>query len=161
MRAQPWRLVAAAMLAAMAGPGLACAEADGPDCYAVRGVAAGDVLNIRAEPSAAAAKVGEIPPDGRGIRNLGCQGEPTFEQWQSMSKAERERAGRQRWCKVRYRGVDGWVAGRYLAEDSASAAPDAVGDGPGTRMPEESGGCGGSPAPSAGSTPGESPRERQ
>jgi len=37
-------------LAAGLGSAAASAEADGPDFYAVHGVAHGDVLNIRAEP---------------------------------------------------------------------------------------------------------------
>ena len=100
------------------GAGRAFATADGPDYYAVTGVAADDVLNIRAEPSPTGAKVGEIPHDGRGIENLGCQGGPTFAEWQKMTKAERERAGRKRWCRVRYQGVEGWVAGWFLTENS-------------------------------------------
>lgn len=127
MRALRSRLLAAAILAAIAGPGSAYGEADGPDYYAVSGVAGGDVLNIRARPSANAAKIGEIPHDGRGIQNLGCQGGPTFAEWQTMSKSEREQAGRQRWCKIRYRGVDGWVAGRFLTEDS-NPSPEPEGD---------------------------------
>jgi uncharacterized protein YraI len=93
------------------------ATADGPDYYAVTGIAADDVLNIRAAPSARAARIGRIPHDGRGLRNLGCLGGPTFAQWEKMSEAERERAARQRWCRVRYQGVEGWVAGWFLTED--------------------------------------------
>ena len=43
-------------------PATAEAEADGPDFYRVTGVAADDVLNIRAEPSPHATHVGSIPP---------------------------------------------------------------------------------------------------
>lgn len=50
------------------------AEADGPDHYRVIGVAANDVLNLRAAPNPKAAKVGVIPPKANCIRNLGCQG---------------------------------------------------------------------------------------
>ena len=114
-RARPLALVIAALLVE-SDP--ARTEAGGPDFYAVAGVAADDVLNIRASPSASGAKVGEIPPDGRHIRNLGCQGGPTFAEWQSMSEAEREQAARRRWCKISYEGVEGWVAARYLVEDS-------------------------------------------
>jgi hypothetical protein len=96
----------------------ATAGADGgPDYYAVTGVADDGVLNIRAEPSAGSRKIGEIPHDARGIRNLGCKGVPSFAEWLKMSEAERKRAGRDRWCRVRYRGIAGWVAGRYLRED--------------------------------------------
>jgi uncharacterized protein YraI len=94
------------------------ADADGPDFYAVRGVAQGDVLNIRAEPGPHAHKVGEIPPDGTCIRNLGCKGGLTFREFTELSPAEKERRQREnpRWCRIEYRGVTGWVAGRYLAE---------------------------------------------
>lgn len=89
------------------GPRDALATADGPEYYAVTGVAADDVLNIRAEPSPNGEKVGEIPYDGRGLQNLGCTGGPTFAEWQKMSETERERARRQRWCRIRYGGVEG------------------------------------------------------
>lgn len=103
-------------------PRPAMATADGPDYYAVTGVAADDVLNMRAKPSPAAAKVGEIPHDGRGIQNLGCQGGPSFAEWQQMSPAEREAAAKKRWCRVRYKGIEGWVAGWFLEEDGGSSA---------------------------------------
>jgi uncharacterized protein YraI len=35
-----------------------------------------------------------------------------------MTEAECKRAGRNSWCKVRYQGIAGWVAGRYLMEDN-------------------------------------------
>lgn len=56
------RGVALALL--LASP--ACAESL-PALYRVTGVAAGDVLNIRAEPSAAAAILGSLPPDAAGV----------------------------------------------------------------------------------------------
>lgn len=98
--------------------GLILADADGPDFYAVRDVAQGDVLNIRADPSPHARKVGEIPPDGTCIRNLGCKGGLSLQEFTELSPAEQERRRHQnpRWCKVQYRGITGWVAGRYLAE---------------------------------------------
>ncbi|NLI83440.1 MAG: SH3 domain-containing protein [Deltaproteobacteria bacterium] len=95
------------------------AKADGgPDYYAVIGVAADSVLNIREEASARSRKIGEIPHDARGLQNLGCTGGPNFAEWLKMSEAERRRAGRDRWCRVRYRNTVGWVAGRYLMEDN-------------------------------------------
>jgi uncharacterized protein YraI len=120
MKTLAFMLLVVAALAAD-GPRDALATADGPDYYAVTGVAAGDVLNIRAEPSAKAEKVGEIPHDGRAIRNLGCRGGPTFAEWEKMSAAERKRAGQKRWCKIRYNGTEGWVAGWFLMEDSGPA----------------------------------------
>jgi hypothetical protein len=107
---------------AAAALGFTCAtaraEADGPDFYAVAGVAVGDVLNIRMHPDPHAAKVGEIPPEGTCVRNLGCQGGLTFQEFTELSgeqKAERLKEN-PRWCKVEYQGTTGWVAGRYLTE---------------------------------------------
>jgi uncharacterized protein YraI len=105
-------------LAVLAAGPAARAEADGPDFFAVTGVAADDVLNIRAAPSPKAAKIGAIPPNGRRVANLGCRGEPGFAAWQAMTEAEREQAARGRWCKISYQGVEGWVAGRFLREDT-------------------------------------------
>lgn len=107
------------LLAALTlGSGAASADADGPDFYQVRNVAADDVLNMRAKPSPHAAKVGEIPPDGVCIRNLGCRGGLTFQEFTERSPARRKQREREnpRWCQVKYRGITGWVAGRYLAE---------------------------------------------
>lgn len=95
------------------------ATADGgPDYYAVTGIAADGFLNIRAKPSAGSRKIGEIPHDARGLKNLGCTGGPTFAEWLKMSEAERRRAAHKRWCRVRHQNIEGWVAGRYLMEDS-------------------------------------------
>lgn len=99
-------------------PGITSADSDGPEYFEVRDVAKSDVLNIRAEPNPRAAKVGEIPPDGTCIQNLGCQGGLTFQEFTELSPAARKQREREnpRWCKVKYRGITGWVAGRYLAE---------------------------------------------
>lgn len=61
----------------------------------------------------------ETPPDGACIRNLGCRGGLTFQEFTELSPVARKQRERQnpRWCQVEYRGVTGWVAGRYLAED--------------------------------------------
>jgi heat shock protein HslJ len=102
-------------------PAAALAEADGPDFFRVTGVAADDVLNIRDAANARASKIGEIPHDANGIRSLGCEGGLSFAAWEKATEAEREAAAKQRWCKVEYSGVSGWVAARFLTEGSAPA----------------------------------------
>jgi uncharacterized protein YraI len=110
------RLAAAAALGLSSAT--AGAEADGPDFYAVTGVAADDVLNIRAHPDPHAAKLGEIPPNGTCVRNLGCRGGLTFEEFTELSEAQKARRLKEnpRWCKIEFKGTTGWVAGRYLME---------------------------------------------
>jgi len=106
----------------LAQPGQALAEADGPDYYRVVNVAENDVLNIRAQPTAKAPKIGEIPAGADCVRNLGCRGGLTLHEFSTLSEAQKAERLRQnpRWCQVEYRGISGWVAGRYLAEGSCS-----------------------------------------
>lgn len=105
------------MLAALGGT--AMAEADGPDFFRVTGVAADDMLNLRTGPGAGHEKIGEIPPDADGLANLGCEGGLSFAEWEKASLEERAAAARDRWCRVRHDGTEGWVAARFLAEGSA------------------------------------------
>lgn len=116
-------LLAGALLLAFVSA--ADAEADGPDYFKVTGVYADDVLNIREERDAKSRKIGEIPSDGDSIKNLGCQGGLSFSEWQAASPKEREAATRKRWCRVSFKGVEGWVAGRFLAEGSYPSGIDA------------------------------------
>lgn len=95
------------------------ADADGPDYFQVRDLAAGQVLPIRAAPEADAALLGTIPHDGDGVRNLLCEGRLSFVDWEAASEAERSAAAERVWCQVEFRGITGWAQGRYLAEGSA------------------------------------------
>lgn len=101
----------------------AFATADGPDHYRVAGVGVGKHLNVRTEPDASSKTIGKIPDDASCIRNMGCQGGLSFEDFTQLPEADRKRRLNEnpRWCKVEYRGVVGWVAGRYLAEDACTS----------------------------------------
>jgi uncharacterized protein YgiM (DUF1202 family) len=96
----------------------ALATADGPDYWQVRGVANDDVLNIRSEPDSQSRKLGEIPPDGKCIKNLRCRGGLTLHEFTTLSEEEKKKItiARPRWCYIEYKGIKGWVAGRYLSE---------------------------------------------
>ena len=104
----------------------AFATADGPDYWQVRDIEQGDVLNIRQEPNRQSRKTGEIPPDGQCIKNIKCVGGLTFEEFTTLSEAEKEKISKQRprWCYVEYKGKKGWVAGRYLREGSCDKAAE-------------------------------------
>lgn len=113
------RFFSLAIVLSLFFPATVGADASGPDFFRVTGVASNDVLNIRAQPTARSAIIGIIPPNGNGIQNLGCQSGLTYGQWQSATPAEREAARKRVWCQIYYRGVNGWVAGWFLAEGSA------------------------------------------
>jgi uncharacterized protein YgiM (DUF1202 family) len=96
----------------------ALATADGPDYWQVHEVADDDVLNIRSEPDWRSSKLGEIPPDGQCIKNLKCVGGLTLHEFTTLSDDEKEKITKERprWCYIEYKGIKGWVAGRYLIE---------------------------------------------
>ena len=71
-----------------------------PSRYDVRGVGPGDVLNIRAEPSAAAPVVGTLAPDARGVEVMAA--DPSG-----------------RWGRVNANEGNGWVSLAYLTEQAA------------------------------------------
>jgi len=99
----------------------AAAAADPPKFWAVRGVAANDVLHLRDVPSAESRSLARIPPNARGLKHIGCRrNQPPLEQWARMSKTQRAEAQTQ-WCRVEYHGKQGWVAGRYLRPDAGPA----------------------------------------
>ncbi len=73
------------------------ATADGPDFYAVTDVATDDVLNLRAGPSEDAEKIGQIAHEARGLQNLGCQGLPSYGEWERMTGKQREASWKHYW----------------------------------------------------------------
>jgi hypothetical protein len=94
---------------------------DPPHFWAVTGVASGDVLHLRDVPSADSKSLAQIPPSARGLKHLGCRrNQPPMELWARMSAAARRNALTQ-WCRVEYKGQQGWVAGRFLKRDDGPA----------------------------------------
>jgi hypothetical protein len=85
--------------------------------WSVTGVAAGDVLHLRDVPSAESRSLANIPPNAHGLKHLGCRrNQPALEVWMRMDQAQRE-AAQTLWCRVEYKGKQGWVAGRFLRVD--------------------------------------------
>jgi hypothetical protein len=92
-----------------------------PRFWRVTGVAADDVLHLRDVPSADSKSLANIPPNAHGLRNLGCRrNQPALVDWAHMN-AQHRREALTEWCRVEYRGMQGWVAGRYLKKDSVRA----------------------------------------
>lgn len=69
--------------------------------YRVAGVADDDILNVRSGPALYYETVGELPPEGRGVRIVGpCRAD---------------------WCPIRHGHTTGWVNRNFLAEDMTSS----------------------------------------
>src|ERR1700752_5005912 len=84
-----------------------------PSFWAVTGVAPDDVLHLRDVPSADSKSLADIPFNARGLKNFGCRrGQLPFDQWARMDGGQR-RAANTKWCRVEFRGKQGWVAGRF------------------------------------------------
>ena len=81
-------------------------------------------MPLRAEPRVDAPRVGMVSAGALCLRNLGCEGGLTLEEFSTLSEADRQvrLAERPRWCKVEYRGTRGWIPGHHLAEAPCVAA---------------------------------------
>jgi predicted Fe-S protein YdhL (DUF1289 family) len=85
--------------------------------WAVTGVRSDDVLHLRDVPSAESRSLADIPANARGLKHLGCRrNQPALEQWMRMTQVQRQEALME-WCRVEFRGKQGWVAARYLKKD--------------------------------------------
>ena len=105
------------LLLLVATSALAQTVADGPAYWAVTGVHSYDSLNLRVAPDADSRRIAKIPHNARGLKSYGCPNHVTFEQWKRMTQAQKDWSARSRWCEVEYKGMKGWVAGRFLKED--------------------------------------------
>ncbi len=116
-------LTVSLILAGFSSPSFA--TADGPDFWQVRDVDKNDVLNIRSKPNFKAVKTGEIPADSQCVKNMGCKGGLTFDEFTTLSEVEKQQILKQRprWCRVSYQETMGWVSGRYLEE---GACPETI-----------------------------------
>ncbi len=75
-------------------------------------------LILRAEPAATGRRTGDIPAGANGLENKGCRGASDIA-WDHLSKEIRDAMARERWCRVRYQGIEGWVSARFLRDGSA------------------------------------------
>ncbi|MEX5729173.1 heat shock protein HslJ [Rhodovulum iodosum] len=117
-------LIAALLLLALP----AWANADGPDFFRVPGQASDQALSMHAGPSGGDRQLGRIPAGTDHLRNLGCIDGMSDAERAVATGAEKRAALLRRWCKIRYRGVDGWVFAGALVEGSPPPAPPKPGD---------------------------------
>ncbi|WP_289043353.1 hypothetical protein [uncultured Aliiroseovarius sp.] len=104
---------------AFAGPP-AWAEIDGhgPDAWAVTGVAADDVLNMRMGPGTQYMVIDHLAPDARGLEQITCVPLLIPSIYHRLTDEQRANLP-QRWCLMRTGDFSkaGWVAQRFLMED--------------------------------------------
>ena len=115
---------AASILAVIVFAAAAWAEADGPDAFDIANPDRDISYFLRSGPDQGAPAIGRIPGTATGLRNLGCEGGLSFEDFQKATEAERAAADDGRWCRVAYAGREGWIRGRNLIE----AAPGSDGE---------------------------------
>lgn len=112
------RAVGCAIALWMLTPAASAAEL--AEYWAVKGVASDDVLHMRDVPHGDSKILADIPPQAHGLKNLGCMvPEPSFDRWADMTPAERVNA-KLEWCRIEYKGQQGWVAARFLKPDKAA-----------------------------------------
>jgi hypothetical protein len=109
------RLILLAIASLFISPGTALATADGPDFFDVREVSANDVLFLRERPTASAPKVGQVPHNGKMLRNKGCA---AVRDGKILPDSDTNPGPF--WCRVRYGPVEGWANARYLIEASGT-----------------------------------------
>jgi len=90
-------------------PEIATAYASSPVVLAsfrVARVREDDMLNVRSGPSEFYPPIGELPPEGRGVKIIGpCRAD---------------------WCPIRYESMSGWVNRYFLAEETSGPAAPTV-----------------------------------
>ena len=100
------------------------AEADGPDYWDVNNIAKDDVLNVRVSPSATSNKIGALSPQQTCLKNLGCEGMLTLDEYIALSEQDKQQQiNNFHWCKINYQEITGWVLNKYIKESSQSCHP--------------------------------------
>lgn len=96
------------------------AEASGPDFFQVR---RGEVASVFDRPDERAHQIVRLYSWDGLLVNKGCQGGPTFAEWQKMSEPQRAEAAAQRWCQIESGELQGWVQNSKLQEAGPVTAP--------------------------------------
>lgn len=98
----------------------AFAEASGPDYFQIK---AEQSVNLYEGSNLNTAVLSTLPSKTTGLRNLGCTGFVSLEEWRRMSTEEQAAAKENVWCKVAYQGQTGWIQNGYLEESGSLPSP--------------------------------------
>jgi uncharacterized membrane protein len=102
-------MLAAAFLAGCGGLFVSAANAQEPGYFRVSGVAANDVLNIRAEPGGSSDILAELSPGAGPVEVLEVRG-----------------SGASAWGRVHAADSDGWVSMRFLVPMEVATIPNTL-----------------------------------
>lgn len=97
------------------------AMADGPDFF--RSKEGLLKIEVYERPDSRTKLIQTLDAPITGIRNLGCEGGPSFNEWSKLNNAEKEQAKKDIWCKISYKSTNGWVQNLSLSEDNSSLQP--------------------------------------
>jgi len=123
--ARPMRVGGYVLLAALFSAACGHAGAAEPALFALTPEVTRN-LALRAEPASAGRRIGEIPAGAKGIENKGCRGASDIA-WDHLSPELRSAMEKERWCRVRYQGKQGWVSAKFLQAYSGPSEGDADG----------------------------------
>lgn len=96
------------------------AEASGPDYFQIK---TDKDVNFYETSDLNAKIIGIIPANTTGLRNLGCTGIVTIEEWNKMHAEQQAAAKEKVWCKISYNGQIGWIQNIYLQENGLPPSP--------------------------------------
>ncbi|HEY9038892.1 MAG TPA: hypothetical protein VIN05_08110 [Roseovarius sp.] len=115
-------LMAFAMLLLLSSGALAQMDGHGPDAWQVTGVAANDVLNARTGPGTDYLVIDAFAPDATGLQMVTCVPFLPRQKYWELTDSQRSTLP-SRWCLTQSadRRAQGWVAARFLAEDTSAA----------------------------------------
>ncbi len=95
---------------------LAAGQAGGPEYFRIIDLKTDDHANVRSKPDVKGEVVGKIPKGTDGVKNHGCKGGLTPQQWEKASAARKKEDERAGWCEVEFKGAKGWVSRRLLVQ---------------------------------------------
>jgi hypothetical protein len=97
-----------------------------PRYWDVSGVGPNDALVVHSSGSVQSTLVGLLPPDAICLKNLGCRGGLTPQEYQTLNEDQRQAVLRKRprWCQISFGNRRGWVAQKFLVESTSGCVID-------------------------------------
>lgn len=95
-------------------------EADGPDFWAINSKNAVKMYDTSGKK---AKQIATIPSDTFGLKNYGCVGIYSYEEFIKLQDKNKKIRKKKYRCKVQYKGTIGWIDGAKLKENASKKSP--------------------------------------